>query len=42
MWPNVNDCYFDGKIPGEIVFDLVYNPLETTLIRRAREAGQSR
>jgi 3-dehydroquinate dehydratase / shikimate dehydrogenase len=40
MWPNVNDCYFDGKIPGEIVFDLVYNPLETALIRRAREEGK--
>ncbi|MDP9054770.1 MAG: shikimate dehydrogenase [Acidobacteriota bacterium] len=40
MWPNVNDCYFDGKIPGEIVFDLVYNPLETELIRRARADGK--
>jgi 3-dehydroquinate dehydratase/shikimate dehydrogenase len=40
MWPNVNDCYFDGKIPGEIVFDLVYNPLETALIRRARDQGK--
>jgi 3-dehydroquinate dehydratase/shikimate dehydrogenase len=40
MWPNVDDCYFDGKIPGEIVFDLVYNPLETALIRRAREQGK--
>src|ERR1019366_10111433 len=40
MWPNVNECYFDGKIPGEIVFDLVYNPLETALIRRAREEGK--
>jgi 3-dehydroquinate dehydratase / shikimate dehydrogenase len=40
MWPNTDQCYFDGKIPGEIVFDLVYNPLETTLIRRAREQGK--
>ncbi len=40
MWPNVNDCYFEDKIPGEIVFDLVYNPLETMLIRRAREQGK--
>jgi 3-dehydroquinate dehydratase/shikimate dehydrogenase len=40
MWPNVNDCYFNGHIPGEIVFDMVYNPLETTLIRRAREEGK--
>jgi 3-dehydroquinate dehydratase/shikimate dehydrogenase len=40
MWPNMNDCYFNGHIPGEIVFDMVYNPLETTLIRRAREEGK--
>ena len=41
MWPNVNDCYFEGRIPGEIVFDLVYTgPLETALIRRAREQGK--
>lgn len=40
MWPNVDDCYFKDQIPGEIVFDLVYNPLETMLIRRAREQGK--
>ena len=40
MFPNVNDCFFDGTIPAEIVFDMVYNPLETTLIRRAREQGK--
>jgi 3-dehydroquinate dehydratase/shikimate dehydrogenase len=40
MWPNCNESPFDGPIPGEIVFDMVYNPLETTLIRRAREQGK--
>jgi 3-dehydroquinate dehydratase / shikimate dehydrogenase len=40
MFPNNNDCFFDGVIPAEIVFDMVYNPLETTLIRRAREQGK--
>lgn len=40
MFPHVADCPFEGKIPGEIVFDMVYNPLETTLIRRAREQGK--
>ena len=40
MWPNVDDCYFENRIPGEIVFDLVYNPLETLLIKRAREQGK--
>jgi 3-dehydroquinate dehydratase/shikimate dehydrogenase len=40
MWPNVNDCYFNGVIPGEIIFDLVYNPIETMLLRHAREQGK--
>jgi 3-dehydroquinate dehydratase/shikimate dehydrogenase len=41
MMPHVNECFFDGNIPGEVVFDLVYNPLETMLIRRAREQGKT-
>jgi 3-dehydroquinate dehydratase/shikimate dehydrogenase len=40
MWPNVAECPFEDKIPGEIVFDMVYNPLETLLIRRAKEQGK--
>lgn len=40
MWPNSGECPFEGKIPGEIVFDMVYNPLETVLIKRAREQGK--
>jgi 3-dehydroquinate dehydratase/shikimate dehydrogenase len=40
MFPNNGDCFFDGVIPADIVFDMVYNPLETTLIRRAREQGK--
>ena len=40
MWPNCNESPFEGPIPGEIVFDMVYNPLETALIRRAREQGK--
>jgi len=40
MWPNCNESPFEGPIPGEIVFDMVYNPLETTLIRCAREQGK--
>lgn len=39
MFPNVNDCFFPGKIPGQIVFDMVYNPLETVLLKRAKEQG---
>ena len=41
MFPHVNECFFNGSIPAEIVFDMVYNPLETALIRRAREQGKT-
>jgi 3-dehydroquinate dehydratase/shikimate dehydrogenase len=40
MWPHGDQCPFEDKIPGEIVFDMVYNPLETVLIKRAREQGR--
>jgi 3-dehydroquinate dehydratase/shikimate dehydrogenase len=40
MWPNVKDCLFPNVIPGDVVFDLVYNPLETELIRRAHAQGR--
>jgi 3-dehydroquinate dehydratase/shikimate dehydrogenase len=41
MFPHVNECFFNGMIPGDVVFDMVYNPVETTLIRRAREQGKA-
>jgi 3-dehydroquinate dehydratase/shikimate dehydrogenase len=37
MSPNVEACFFTRRIPAGIVFDMVYNPLETLLLRRARE-----
>jgi 3-dehydroquinate dehydratase / shikimate dehydrogenase len=37
MFPQSDGCFFDGIIPADVVFDMVYNPLETTLLRRARE-----
>jgi 3-dehydroquinate dehydratase/shikimate dehydrogenase len=40
MFPHVNECFFNGRIPAGIVFDMVYNPLETMLIRRAREENK--
>lgn len=40
MWPHVDECPFGENIPGEIVFDMVYNPLETLLIRKARQQGK--
>jgi 3-dehydroquinate dehydratase/shikimate dehydrogenase len=41
MYPHVNACFFDGDIPGEVVFDLVYNPAETELLRRAKAQGKT-
>jgi len=40
MYPNVNECFFGDRIPGDLVFDMVYNPVETLLLRRAREQGK--
>jgi 3-dehydroquinate dehydratase / shikimate dehydrogenase len=40
MHPKIEGCFFEGDIPAEIVFDMVYNPLETTLIHRAREQNK--
>ena len=41
MTPNENETPCPARVfrPGMIVFDSVYNPLETRLIREAREAG---
>jgi 3-dehydroquinate dehydratase/shikimate dehydrogenase len=41
MFPHVKECFFNGTIPGEVVFDMVYNPLETELAKRAREQGKT-
>lgn len=41
MFPHVNECFFNGHIPADVVFDMVYNPLETTLIRNAKEQGKA-
>jgi 3-dehydroquinate dehydratase/shikimate dehydrogenase len=40
MHPHVDDCFFQNRIPGRVVFDMVYNPLETKLIQRARDEGK--
>jgi len=41
MFPHANECFFEGDIPGEVVLDMVYNPMETVLLRRAREQGRT-
>ncbi len=40
MHPHVEGNLFPQEIPAEVVFDMVYNPLETALIRQARESGK--
>lgn len=39
MYPHTDGCFFSGAIPAEVVFDMVYNPIETALVRRATEQG---
>ena len=39
MFPNTEECFFDDAIPAQIVFDMVYNPLETELGKRAAAQG---
>jgi len=36
MAPAVEKCFFRDKIPAKLVFDMVYNPMETELLKRAR------
>lgn len=40
MWPHTNECFFADKIPADVVFDMVYNPLETLLIQKAKDQGK--
>jgi shikimate dehydrogenase len=39
MYPDVDDTPFEGEFDGRIVYDLVYNPMETRLLREAARAG---
>lgn len=41
MYPNTGDTPVDGGLirPGLLVFDAVYNPIQTRLLREAEEAG---
>jgi 3-dehydroquinate dehydratase/shikimate dehydrogenase len=39
MHPKEDACFFEGDIPADLVFDMVYNPARTLLIRRAEEQG---
>ena len=39
MFPHPDACFFPGAIPASLVFDMVYNPLETLLLRHAASQG---
>jgi 3-dehydroquinate dehydratase/shikimate dehydrogenase len=39
MFPRVDQCFFPDRIPGKLVFDMVYNPIDTLLARKARAQG---
>jgi 3-dehydroquinate dehydratase/shikimate dehydrogenase len=36
MAPNLHQCFFRDRIPAGLVFDMVYTPMETELLRRAK------
>lgn len=40
MHPHEDGCFFEGEIPADIVFDMVYNPARTLLLQRAEEQGR--
>ena len=40
MFPESDASFFDDKIPARLVFDMVYNPLETRLLKNAKEQGR--
>jgi 3-dehydroquinate dehydratase/shikimate dehydrogenase len=39
MWPHTDECFFPGLIPASLVFELVYTPQQTLLMKRAAEQG---
>jgi len=39
MFPNVEETPFEGTFDGRIVYDLVYNPMDTRLLQEAAAAG---
>ncbi len=40
MYPHVDGLYFENRIPGDIVFDMVYNPRQTRLLQQAAAQGK--
>jgi 3-dehydroquinate dehydratase/shikimate dehydrogenase len=41
MYPNVDETPVQGRIAAEVVFDMVYNPPETALLKSATSQGKT-
>lgn len=41
MFPHTEQSFFPERIPAALVFDMVYNPAETLLIRTAQQQGKA-
>ena len=41
MFPNVDESLVDGDIKAAVVFDMVYNPPITQLLRNAQSQGKT-
>lgn len=41
MYPKIDESFFEGRIPADVVFDMVYNPLDTALLRQASKQGKT-
>ena len=39
MWPKTDETVFPDTIPAQIVMDMIYNPHDTLLLKRAAEQG---
>ncbi len=39
MYPKIEECLFHDGIPADVVLDMVYNPHETLLLKRAKQQG---
>jgi 3-dehydroquinate dehydratase/shikimate dehydrogenase len=40
MFPHTDGIYFQNRIPGDLVFDMVYNPRQTRLLQEAAAQGK--
>ncbi|HEX4997492.1 MAG TPA: shikimate dehydrogenase, partial [Terriglobia bacterium] len=41
MWPHTDAIPFEGPIRADVVFDMIYNPQSTRLLKAAAAAGKT-